>query len=71
MLDARVNALIGLHALGVATDEEEKLYSEAEEEGIIRHYNTNSYSSLPYLSLMSLTKLKNRIYYYRETHSFW
>ena len=46
LLNARVNALIGLHALGVATVEEENLYDQAVEKRIIAPRDrVNSYAS--------------------------
>ena len=42
-LGARVDALIGLNYLGVATPEEQELYNKAIEEGIIRYNSTHSF----------------------------
>ena len=46
-LKARVNALIGLNYLGVATPAEQELYNKAIEQGIIRYNSTHSFSGSP------------------------
>ena len=69
---ARVNALIGLHALGVATVEEEKLYNQAVEQGIITPNVTrvNSYAarSVPLPDVTNKAKEQNVITE-KPTHS--
>ncbi len=47
ILKARVNALIGLNYLGVATPAEQDLYDKAIEQGIIEHHSTHSFSGHP------------------------
>jgi len=53
-LAARVNALIGLNYLNVATSEEQELYNKAIEQGIIRYNNIHSFSG----SFVPLPELK-------------
>ena len=68
---ARVNALIGLHALGVATNEEEKLYNQAVEKRIIApRARVNSYASRgePLPDVTNKTKEQNVITK-KPTHS--
>ena len=69
---ARVNALIGLHALGVATVEEENLYNQAVEQGIITpnvtHANSYAARSLPLPDVTNKAKEQN-IIKKKHTHS--
>ena len=46
-LQARTNALIGLHSFGLATLEEEKLFNEAIKQGIIKYRNPHAFSGHP------------------------
>ena len=47
ILKGRVNALIGLNYLGVATPEEQELYNKAIEQGVINYNSTHSFSGKP------------------------
>ena len=46
-LGTRTNALIGLNYLGVSTSEEQELFKEAIEQGIIRYNSTHSFFGYP------------------------
>ena len=70
LLRARVDALINLNYLNVATAEEQKLYKESIEQGIIRYNSTHSFSARN-LPLPDVTKKseEQKVTEERHTHS--
>ena len=68
----RSHALIGLYVLGLTTDDEEELYNEAIEQGIISHHNFSAHAySVDFLPLPDVTKKseEQKVTEERHTHS--